>query len=90
MKTRNFIFIALTVFCFALTANSQRGVRIGYIDMEYILENVPEYREAATQLDGKVQRWKQDIEKKNNEIELMKLNLSNERVLLTKELIDER
>jgi Skp family chaperone for outer membrane proteins len=90
MKTRNFIFIALTVFCFALTTNAQRGVRIGYIDMEYILENVPEYREAATQLDGKVQRWKQDIEKKNNEIELMKLNLSNERVLLTKELIDER
>jgi len=90
MKTRNFIFIALTVFFFALTANAQRGVRIGYIDMEYILENVPEYREAATQLDGKVQRWKQDIEKKNNEIELMKLNLSNERVLLTKELIDER
>ena len=90
MKTRNFIFIALIVFCFALTANAQRGVRIGYIDMEYILENVPEYREAATQLDGKVQRWKQDIEKKNNEIELMKLNLSNERVLLTKELIDER
>ena len=90
MKTRNFIFIALTVFCFALSANAQRGVRIGYIDMEYILENVPEYREAATQLDGKVQRWKQDIEKKNNEIELMKLNLSNERVLLTKELIDER
>jgi Skp family chaperone for outer membrane proteins len=90
MKTRNFIFIALTVFCFALSTNAQRGVRIGYIDMEYILENVPEYREAATQLDGKVQRWKQDIEKKNNEIELMKLNLSNERVLLTKELIDER
>lgn len=71
-------------------AEAQRGVRIGYIDMEYILESVPEYKEASTQLEGKVQRWKQDIEKRQKEIDQMKLNLANERVLLTKELIDER
>ena len=28
---------------------AQRGARIGYIDMEYILENVPEYQEASLQ-----------------------------------------
>lgn len=71
-------------------AEAQRGVRIGYIDMEYILESVPEYKEASVQLEGKVQRWKQDIERKQKEIDLMKLNLSNERVLLTNELIVER
>lgn len=71
-------------------AEAQRGVRIGYIDMEYILESVPEYNEASVQLEGKVQRWKQDIERKQKEIDLMKLNLSNERVLLTNELIVER
>ena len=71
-------------------AEAQKGVRIGYIDMEYILESVPEYKEASIQLEGKVQRWKQDVEKKQKEIDQMKLNLSNERVLLTKELIDER
>jgi Skp family chaperone for outer membrane proteins len=75
---------------FSFLANAQRGVRIGYIDMEYILENVPEYREASTQLDGKVQRWKKDIEKKIDQIELLKINLSTERVLLTTELIEER
>ena len=58
--------------------------------MEYILENVPEYTEASIQLEGKVMKWKQDIEKKSKEIDQMKLNLSNERVLLTKELIEER
>jgi Skp family chaperone for outer membrane proteins len=58
--------------------------------MEYILENVPEYREASTQLDGKVQRWKKDIEKKNDKVELLKINLSTEKVLLTTELIEER
>ncbi|MAP54093.1 OmpH family outer membrane protein [Altibacter sp.] len=90
MKTKQLLFFALVMLCISFTAQAQRGVRIGYIDMEYILENVPEYTEASTQLEGKVQRWKQDIEKKQKAIDQMKLNLSNERVLLTKELVEER
>ncbi len=90
MNTKKLLFITLTLLCFSFAANAQRGVRIGYIDMEYILENVPEYREASIQLEGKVQRWKNDIEKKINEVEKMKINLSSERVLLTTELIEER
>ncbi|MFT4669231.1 MAG: Skp family chaperone for outer membrane protein [Flavobacteriaceae bacterium] len=90
MKTRKLIFITIAIFCFSFAVQAQRGARIGYIDMEYILESVPEYLEASMQLEGKVQRWKQDIDKRQKEIDLMSLNLSNERVLLTKELIDER
>ena len=40
---------------------SQRGVRIGYVDMDYILENVEEYQEATAQLADKVQIWKQEV-----------------------------
>jgi Skp family chaperone for outer membrane proteins len=90
MKTRKLLFITIAIFCFSFAVQAQRGARIGYIDMEYILESVPEYLEASMQLEGKVQRWKQDIDKRQKEIDLMSLNLSNERVLLTKELIDER
>ena len=90
MKTRKNLLFAITLLCFSFLTTAQRGVRIGYIDMEYILESVPEYREAPVQLEGKVQRWKQDIEKKQMEVDQMKLNLANERVLLTKELITER
>jgi Skp family chaperone for outer membrane proteins len=90
MKTRNFAILALALIGLTTTIQAQRGVRIGYIDMEYILENVPEYRESQIQLEGKVQRWKNDIDKMQKEIDQMKLNLSNERVLLTKELIEER
>ena len=73
-----------------LSVNAQRGVRIGYIDTEYILQNVPEYQEAVAQLDKKVIIWKTDIEKQLSEIELKKKELENESVLLTKELYDER
>lgn len=90
MKTYKLLFLLFTFLCVSVSVEAQRGARIGYIDMEYILESVPEYQESATQLDGKVQRWKADIEKMNKEIDQMKLNLSNERVLLTTELIEER
>ncbi len=80
------LFVALSV----TAGHAQRGARIGYIDMEYILENVPEYQEAKNQLGSKVSKWKRDLDKMRQEIEQLKLNLSNERILLTKELIEEQ
>lgn len=84
----------LLVILFLLTISTQaqtaRGVKIGYIDMEYILEKVPDYAEAINQLEQKAQKWKQEIELKKNEINKLKETLKNERVLLTKELIEER
>jgi len=91
MKHKLIILSIVLLFTSVIAeAQSQRGVRIGYIDMEYILENVPEYQEALVQLDGRVQRWKKDMDDQQKEIDQMKLNLSNERVLLTRELIEER
>lgn len=89
MKTKVFFFFA-SFLLVSFAANAQRGIRVGYIDMDYILENVPEYQEASSQLDAKVKKWKGEIEKKIGEIEEMKKQLQNERVLLTKELIEER
>jgi len=84
--------IATAVLMLGLSgmAFAQRGVRIGYVDMEYILENVEEYREANEQLENKVLQWKADIEVREEAIEQQKKNLAAERVLLTDELITER
>ncbi len=84
------LFLLAIIGLVSLNANAQRGVRIGYIDTEYILQNVPEYQEASTQLDKKVLQWKSEVEKKLNVIEQKKQELENESVLLTKELYDER
>lgn len=91
MKYKLIILSIVLLFTSVIAeAQSQRGVRIGYIDMEYILENVPEYQQAMVQLDGRVQQWRKDMDDQQKEIDQMKLNLSNERVLLTRELIEER
>jgi len=87
----NKVFLLLIIFAATQTSNAQaKGVKIGYIDMEYILESVPDYKEASIQLEQKAQKWKQEIEVKKNEITKLNELLKNERALLTKELIDER
>ncbi len=84
------IFLYFVFFSLIANAQTARGVRIGYIDMEYILEKVPDYAEAINQLEQKAQKWKQEIEIKKNEVKVLKDNLKVESVLLTKELIEER
>jgi len=88
---KKYFAITILILSSAFQANAQaRGVKIGYIDMEYILQNVPDYSEAKSQLEQKAQKWKQDIEAKKVEIAKLKDALKTERALLTKELIDER
>ena len=84
------LFLLTIISMLSFQANAQRGVRIGYIDTEYILQNVPEYSEATTQLDSKVQKWKTEIDKKLKDVAQKRTVLNNEKALLTKELIDER
>lgn len=81
----------ILLLAFITTAvQAQRSVRIGYIDMEYILQNAPNYIEAKNQLEQKAQKWKQEIEVKKAEISKLRESLLSEKVLLTKELIEER
>lgn len=84
------LFLLIVMFTLGISVHAQRGVRIAYIDTEYILENVPEYQEAISQLDEKAQKWQNEIQVKLSAIEQKRKDLSNEKALLTKELIDER
>ncbi len=86
----NVLFLLTLVFMLSFYSHAQRGVRIAYIDTEYILENVPEYQEATAQLEDKAQKWKNEIQSKLTTVEQKRKDLSNEKALLTKELIDER
>ena len=88
---KNKLFYILILLCFSTTVTSaQKAIRLGYIDMEYILENVPEYQEATNQLENRIQEWKQEAEAKMRDVESMRKTLDNERALLTKELVEER
>lgn len=87
---KQFLFLFLTLIGSFGAKAQTKSPKIGYIDMEYILQNVSNYNEAQNQLEQKAQKWKQEIETKKNEIQKLVDALKIEKPLLTKELIEER
>ena len=87
MKVKKSLIVLL--FFFSFISYAQKGQRVAYIDMNYILENVPEYVDAQSKLDSKISKWQQKLDVLSKEIETQKIDLSNEKSLLTKELIRE-
>ena len=87
---KQFLFIFLVLIVSNTVQAQTRGTKVGFIDMEYILQNVPDYAEAQNQLEQKAQVWKQEIEAKKIEINKLKEALKAEKALLTKGLIEER
>ncbi len=80
--------IALCLFLTSsIFVSAQKAQRIAYIDMEYILENVPEYMEAQNILDSKVTKWRGKLDELTRYIEKIKTDLANERAILTNDLI---
>jgi Skp family chaperone for outer membrane proteins len=87
---KQFLILFLSLIGSSTFQAQTKGTKVGYIDMEYILQNVPDYTEAQNQLEQKAQKWKQEIEAKKNEINKLKEALKAEKALLTKGLIEER
>jgi Skp family chaperone for outer membrane proteins len=84
------IFLFVVLIFSATILSAQKNQRIAYIDMEYILENVPEYLEAQNTLDVKVQKWRKKLDTQARHIEVLKTDLANEKAILTKDLIEEK
>ncbi len=84
------LFLLPVLFMLSLNINGQGRIRIAYVDMEYILEKLPEYQSALKELDNRAIKWKAEIEKRNKEISDLKTALEQEKVLLTKELLQEK
>ena len=79
------------LLCAALTSLTPvYSQKFGYVDAEYILNQLPEYGQALDRLDSLAQEWQGDVDQKYAEVEKMKLEVASEDVLLTKEMREER
>ncbi len=89
---RNLLLFLLFIFTlsFCNILNAQRGTRVGYIDMNIILESVVEYKKANQLLDRNIENWKKEIELKKIQLKQIEDQLNVERILLTPELIKDR
>jgi outer membrane protein len=60
--------------------------KIGYVDTDYILSKIAEYKAAQTELDNISASWQKEIEAKYTEIDKMYKALEAEQILLTEEM----
>jgi outer membrane protein len=61
------------------------GQKYAYIDSDYILENVPEYKDAKDKLDKLAERWTKEVEERYSVLKAKKETFSREEVLLPSE-----
>jgi len=91
MRLNLHILVRLSIaFLISFPINAQKGTRVGYIDMNIILESIDEYREAGLLLDKNISNWKKEIELKKIQLKQYQDQLNTERILLTPELIGDR
>src|SRR5699024_8289492 len=89
MKTKLLTTLIILLFCSTVFAQREQN-KIGYIDIDYILNELPDFKEANNELNQKIETWKGEIELKQEKIRGLKEDLENERPLLTQDLIDEQ
>jgi outer membrane protein len=64
--------------------------KYAYVDSQYILNNIPEYKSAQSQLDNISVTWQKEIEAKYQEIDKMYKAFQAEQILLTEDMKKKR
>ncbi len=70
----------------ALGMSSGYAQKIAYVDMDKIMEAVPEYKTAQTELEQTAERWRQEIAKEYENIEQMYRDYQAREVLMSDEM----
>ncbi len=83
------IFVSV-VAVFLLSASAAVAQKMGYVDTEYILQNIPEYQDAQNEIDELSKQWQQDIEDRYAKVDQMYKSYQADAVLLPEDLKKKR
>jgi outer membrane protein len=84
MKNRIF-FLFLSLLSFSSTAQ-----KFGYIDTEYIVSRMPDYKKAEEMMNQFADKWTKDLQGKYEELQKMKEKFQQEEILFTQEMKKEK
>jgi outer membrane protein len=77
---------SLLVFGFLITALFGAAQKYAVVDTRYILDKMPEYREAQQQLDVMAATWQKQIDSMQSSLDRLYREFDAEQVMLTAEL----
>ena len=82
-----FVFIVMLAGLSAMPVMAQK---FAFVDTEYILNNIPAYKSAQSQLDKLSTDWQKEIETQYAEVEKLYKNYQAERVMLSDDMRKKR
>ena len=85
MKKKYFI-----IFFLFLISNCVFGQKFGYVDTQYVLNQMKEYKQAQQDIEKVSLAWQDEIKDKQKEVEALYSSLKAEEVLLTEAMKKQR
>jgi len=86
MKKLVFVLVAFIGFSSAVSAQQRYAV----VDTKYVLDKIPEYKEADKRLQAISQQWQKEIDDRQEQLDKMYKNYEAEQFMLTDELKKKR
>ena len=83
-----FVYLICLLF-FSYSNHAQKSLRIGYVNMDYILENLDDYKTATEEYEIRLNIWKKEISEREGKIENKLKELDIQRPLLTETLYND-
>lgn len=80
------ILVLIVLFSF----NNIHAQKVGVVDTEYILTQMPDYNDAKQRLDAQIKTWQDEIQALQSEYQRKKSAFENEKVLLVGEQLKQR
>jgi outer membrane protein len=80
----------IALFMLATTSVAAFAQKSAYVDLDYILANIPEYKNAQSELDKISAQWQKEIEAKFAEVDKMYKSYQADEILLTDEMKKKR
>ena len=81
------LFFISLFFLLSIESKSQK---FGYVNSDFILNNMSEYKEAMTEIDNLSKAWEKEVSEMYDVLEKKEIILKNEEILLTKEMYEEK
>jgi outer membrane protein len=78
--------LILTILITVVAATLTQAQKYAYVDSDYILANIPEYKEAQKQIDELAEEFQKEIETKFSEIDQMTKAYQAEAVLMPEDI----
>ncbi len=81
---------ALVITLLVISAGSAFAQKFGYVDSEYILQNIPEYQDAQIEIDELSKEWQAELEEQYAEVDRMYKTYKADAVLLPEDMKRQR